>query len=164
MGLIQDTEAKIKRTGAAYVAVDEAKKALFAGAKLSSFHFVVYRAAGPNWLVCCGERTVANLRLMREWVAIFGDGFRPFFSRRRKGGAAFCDFDGVAVELEAAGEATPAQPELPEVAVVDLVAGDVVVVEVVGTSQPFETRTANCFRNVQDANARQLSLFGGVAC
>lgn len=34
-----------------YVAVDEAKKALFAGAALKSFDFLVYSESGPNLLV-----------------------------------------------------------------------------------------------------------------
>ena len=34
-----------------YVAVDEAKKALFANASLKSFDFVVYSQQGPNLLV-----------------------------------------------------------------------------------------------------------------
>ena len=34
-----------------YVAVDEARKAIFAGASLKSFDFIVYSSSGPNLLV-----------------------------------------------------------------------------------------------------------------
>ena len=34
-----------------YVNVDEAKRALFASAKLRSFHFVAYMRTGANWLI-----------------------------------------------------------------------------------------------------------------
>src|ERR1043165_9765394 len=44
-------EDYLRRKGLPYVAVDEAKKALVAGAKLKSFDFVVYRPDGKNLLV-----------------------------------------------------------------------------------------------------------------
>src|SRR3954469_4900088 len=44
-------EAFLRDRGIPYVAVDEAKKALFANAKLKSFDFVVYSRNGPNLLV-----------------------------------------------------------------------------------------------------------------
>ena len=44
-------EAFLRDKGIPYVAVDEAKKALFANAKLKSFDFVVYSKNGPNLLV-----------------------------------------------------------------------------------------------------------------
>src|SRR2546423_987338 len=55
-------EAFLRERGIPYVAVDEAKKALFANAKLKSFDFVVYSKNGPNLLVDvkgrqCRDRT-----------------------------------------------------------------------------------------------------------
>jgi hypothetical protein len=44
-------EAFLRHRGVPYVAVDEAKKALFATAKLKSFDFVVYSKTGPNLLI-----------------------------------------------------------------------------------------------------------------
>ena len=44
-------EAFLRSRGIPYVAVDEAKKALFANAKLKSFDFVVYSKNGPNLLI-----------------------------------------------------------------------------------------------------------------
>ncbi len=44
-------EAFLRERGIPCVAVDEAKKALFATAKLKSFDFVVYSKTGPNLLV-----------------------------------------------------------------------------------------------------------------
>ena len=43
-----------------YVAVDEAKKALFANAQLKSFDFVVYSKNGPNLLVDVKGRKCRN--------------------------------------------------------------------------------------------------------
>ena len=44
-------EAFLRDRGIPYVAVDEAKKALFSTAKLKSFDFVVYSKNGPNLLI-----------------------------------------------------------------------------------------------------------------
>ena len=76
-----------------YVAVDEAKKALFANAKLKSFDFVVYSKNGPNLLVDVKGRQMrsangANTRRFESWTTerdvqdlmqweqVFGDGFK----------------------------------------------------------------------------------------
>ena len=75
-----------------YVAVDEAKRAAFREARLKSFDFIVYSAAGPNWLVdITGRRwaarrgarrpawenwvTQADLDGLRQWQQVFGSGF-----------------------------------------------------------------------------------------
>ena len=44
-------EDYLRAKGLPYVAVDEAKKAVFAGASLKSFDFLVYSGSGPNLLV-----------------------------------------------------------------------------------------------------------------
>ena len=51
-------EAFLRGKGIPYVAVDEAKKALFADAKLKSFDFVVYSKTGPNLLIDVKGRQV----------------------------------------------------------------------------------------------------------
>ena len=84
-------EAFLRHKGIPYVAVDEAKKALFANAKLKSFDFVVYSQNGPNLLIdvkgrqhrdrtgrkgfeCwTTERDIADLM---QWEQVFGDGFK----------------------------------------------------------------------------------------
>jgi hypothetical protein len=86
-------EAFLRQKGIPYVAVDEAKKALFANAKLKSFDFVVYSKNGPNLLIdvkgrqsrerssssrrsfesWTNERDVSDLL---QWEQVFGEGFR----------------------------------------------------------------------------------------
>ena len=84
-------EDYIRMAGVPYVAVDEAKKALFAGVQLKSFDFVVYSAAGPNLLVDVKGRLMPGRAargghlqnwVMREdldslarWEGVFGSGF-----------------------------------------------------------------------------------------
>jgi hypothetical protein len=85
-------EDYLRTVGAPYVAVDEAKRALFAGVRLKSFDFVVYSAAGPNLLADVkGRRFPArgskggrrwenwtereDLESLARWEEIFGSGF-----------------------------------------------------------------------------------------
>jgi hypothetical protein len=84
-------EAFLRERGIPYVAVDEAKKALFSHARLKSFDFVVYSKNGPNLLVDVKGRQVRN-RVSRtgfetwaterdvhdllQWEQVFGEGFR----------------------------------------------------------------------------------------
>jgi hypothetical protein len=85
-------EDYLRRKGLPYIAVDEAKKALFAGAKLKSFDFVVYRPEGKNLLVDVKGRKLApgrptlqnwttreDIDDLRQWQDIFGDGFSAMF-------------------------------------------------------------------------------------
>lgn len=86
-------EDYLRRRGLPYIAVDEAKKALFAGAKLKSFDFVVYRPNGNNLLVDVKGRklnpaagtsfqnwtTREDIDDLRQWQEIFGDGFTAMF-------------------------------------------------------------------------------------
>src|SRR5271170_1955227 len=84
----------LRRNGLPYIAVDEAKKALFAGAKLKSFDFVVYRPKGANLLVdvkgrACKPKggsvslpnwaTREDIDDLRQWQEIFGNGFAAMF-------------------------------------------------------------------------------------
>jgi len=85
-------EDYLRRKGLPYIAVDEAKKALFAGAKLKSFDFVVYRPEGKNLLVDVKGRKIStkssslqnwttreDIDDLRQWQDIFGDGFTAMF-------------------------------------------------------------------------------------
>ena len=84
-------EAFLRDRKLPYVAVDEAKKALFSDAKLKSFDFVVYSKSGPNLLVDIkgrqlrdgkGQRsmqtwaTERDIEDLAQWETIFGDGFK----------------------------------------------------------------------------------------
>lgn len=84
-------EAYLRHRGIPYVAVDEAKKALFSNAKLKSFDFVVYRKDGPNLLVDVKGRQRRNKSSTRgyeswaterdiddliQWEQVFGQGFK----------------------------------------------------------------------------------------
>lgn len=84
-------EAYLRHRGIPYVAVDEAKRALFATEKLKSFDFVVYSKNGPNLLVdvkgrSCRDRakrsgfeswsTEQDVTDLTQWTQVFGDGFR----------------------------------------------------------------------------------------
>lgn len=75
-----------------YVAVDEAKRAIFRDAKLKSFDFIVYSANDTNWLVDVKGRrwaprgaggrqwenwvTQVDLDGLVQWQDVFGAGFR----------------------------------------------------------------------------------------
>src|SRR5436305_7682030 len=64
-------EAYLRHRGIPYVAVDEAKKALFSNAKLKSFDFVVYSKNGPNLLVDVKGRMMkdsAAKRSLQTWA------------------------------------------------------------------------------------------------
>ena len=75
-----------------YVAVDEAKKAVFRDARLKSFDFIVYSSSQTNWLADIKGRrwiprragrkpawenwiTQADLEGLRQWEEVFGTGF-----------------------------------------------------------------------------------------
>ncbi len=87
-------EAHLRSKGIPYVAVDEAKKALFSDAKLKSFDFVVYSKAGPNLLVDVKGRSMQNKGMrgsfeswatqqdvddLIQWQQVFGDNFKAVF-------------------------------------------------------------------------------------
>jgi hypothetical protein len=83
-------EAFLREKGIPYVAVDEAKKALFSNARLKSFDFVVYSKTGPNLLVDVKGRqhrdsgsksfqtwtTEQDINDLMQWEEVFGDGFK----------------------------------------------------------------------------------------
>lgn len=84
-------EAFLREKKIPYVAVDEAKKALFASARLKSFDFVVYSQNGPNLLVDVKGRQAKQTSTRRgyeswttekdvedliQWQEVFGEGFK----------------------------------------------------------------------------------------
>ena len=88
-------EAYLRDKGIPYVAVDEAKKALFANAKLKSFDFVVYSKSGPNLLIDVKGRQVRDratrkgfetwttqrdVEDLQQWEQVFGEGFKAVLS------------------------------------------------------------------------------------
>lgn len=96
-------EHYLRANGIAYVAVDEAKRALTGGraaamkgraSGLKSFDFVVYREAGTNLLVDVKGRKHASrtgramqnwvtrddVTCLEKWAGIFGEGFEPAFA------------------------------------------------------------------------------------
>ena len=89
-------EDYIRSQGWPYIPVDEAKKAIFSGARIKSFDFLVYRPGHPAWLVDIkgrkfpydgkgGKRywenwvTRADLDGLQQWAGVFGKGFEPVF-------------------------------------------------------------------------------------
>ena len=96
---IQAMETYLRESGTPYVAVDEAKKALFAGVQLKSFDFVVYSAGGPNWLITCKPFSQGDMReVMRKWQEIFGSGYVAVEARVRQGRVVFIGLDGAVIE------------------------------------------------------------------
>ena len=84
----QKVEDWIKQEKLPYIRVDEAKRALFAGARLRSFHLVVYMAkTGPNWLVWAGPLNRECRVDMQQWESIFGDGFMAVIARPSRSNA-----------------------------------------------------------------------------
>lgn len=88
-------ESYIRAKGLPYVAVDEAKKALFSTAKLKSFDFVVYSRKGQNLLLDVKGRSLRDRERAKgfetwatqqdvddlmQWEQVFGDGFRAIFA------------------------------------------------------------------------------------
>ena len=84
-------EAFLRDKGIPCVAVDEAKRALFANTKLKSFDFVVYSKNGPNLLVDVKGRQVRNRSARKgfetwateqdvvdlmQWEQVFGEGYK----------------------------------------------------------------------------------------
>lgn len=74
-------EHYLRSLGLPYVAVDEAKKAIFAASSLDAFHFLVYRDDGPNHLILVVRRmpTAKQEALLSEWQKVFGADFVSIF-------------------------------------------------------------------------------------
>jgi len=89
-------EDYVRSRGWPYIPVDEQKKAIFSGARVKSFDFLVYRPGKTAWLAdikgrkfpyegVSGKRywenwvTELDLEGLHQWDQVFGDGFEPGF-------------------------------------------------------------------------------------
>ena len=88
--LCKQFETFLRDKGWPYVAVDEAKQAIFGGAGIEAFDFLVYSSVGPNLLVSLqgtpGPVAQEALDSMGEWEAVFGKDFRAVFVCRTDAG------------------------------------------------------------------------------
>jgi len=83
----EDFETYLAEKGWPYVAVAEAKKAIFAH-NIAGFDFLIYSAEGPNLLALLrdpGTVSQADAAMMDEWETIFGTDFAAAFVFRRRG-------------------------------------------------------------------------------
>ena len=79
-----------------YVAIDQDKKAIFAGAKIKSFDFLAYPSQGPSLLIDVKGRKLATARIqkyqlgqnwvgiedvnsLRQWEQVFGPEYTALF-------------------------------------------------------------------------------------
>jgi len=86
----------LRRHGWPFIRVDEQKRAVFTGAKIKSFDFLVYPSTGKGWLVDVKGRsfpydgrhgrrywenwvTQDDLEGLRAWESVFGDDFEAVF-------------------------------------------------------------------------------------
>jgi hypothetical protein len=100
MSLRDDYERWLKESGTPYVEVDEAKRALFASAKIESFDFVVYSAEGPNLLVTCEPLVDPGIRArMTRWQDCFGAGFVAVEVRACAGRFVYDTLDGQVIDF-----------------------------------------------------------------
>ncbi|MBS3734357.1 MAG: HYExAFE family protein [Phycisphaerae bacterium] len=111
-------EAYLRAKGWPYVAVDEAKKAIFADVAIKSFDFLVYSAGGPNLLVDVKGRkfpdvgrtrqggrawenwiTREDVEGLRQWERVFGEDFQAMivFAYWLQGSPRQAPFDDVHV-------------------------------------------------------------------
>ncbi len=87
-------EDYIRSRGWPYIPVDEQRKAIFGGARIKSFDYLVYRPGQPAWLVEIKGRKFPydgngrkrywenwvsrdDLADLERWEGVFGDGFEP---------------------------------------------------------------------------------------
>jgi len=101
-------ERLLRDRGVPYVNVDEAKRALFASAKLRAFHFVAYRTDGPNWLIFAAKADRQARQHMAEWERVFGEGFVAVFAAAATGeptGVRFRSLDGRPLGFDASAAA-----------------------------------------------------------
>lgn len=75
-------EAWLQERGWPYVAIDEAKKAIFATTDIESFDYLVYSEVAPNLLVLLSTPEAATDTVrndMIEWEKLFGRDFRAVY-------------------------------------------------------------------------------------
>ena len=81
---VRKVENLLKEIGTPFVAVDDAKKAVFAGAKIDSFDLLIYVPEGEHLLatVLPPSRRVPTHRqrdTLLQWQKVFGTGFSGAF-------------------------------------------------------------------------------------
>ena len=120
LSLRAHVERLLKDRGIPYVNVDEAKRALFASAKLRAFHFVAYRKDGPNWLIFAAKVDRQARENMGEWERVFGAGFIAVLASLGRGepaGILFRSLDGQLLSFDLAattvGESSPTDGKAP---------------------------------------------------
>jgi hypothetical protein len=74
-------ETCLRDKGWPYVAVTEARKAIFGGSGIGTFDYLIYSSTGPNLLVLVVTRrpTAEQAEQMTEWEKIFGKDFEAAF-------------------------------------------------------------------------------------
>jgi hypothetical protein len=130
-------EAFLRDAGIPYVAVTEARRALFSGVKLKAFDFVVYSATGPNILATVKPFSRGNMRAeMGRWEEVFGKGFAAAEVRHRRGRWVYVGLDGTETDAEgqAAQEADAPPKEAPP-----MVGGQLLLVETRTQPTLFDT-------------------------
>jgi len=84
--LRETVERFLRDNGVPYISVDEAKKVLFSGGRLRSFHFVVYRNSGQNWLLYAAGLRRESREDLVQWESVFGPGFVAIVASQDKDG------------------------------------------------------------------------------
>jgi len=79
--LVPELEKHLRDKGWPYVAVTEARKAIFGGSGIGTFDYLVYSSTGPNLLVLVITRrpTADQVEQMQEWEKVFGKDFEAAF-------------------------------------------------------------------------------------
>ena len=77
-------ERILRETGRPFVAVDDAKRAVFSGAKIDSFDFLIYMPQGNHLLATILPKsrqtpTARQQDTLRQWQRVFGSGFAGVF-------------------------------------------------------------------------------------
>ena len=92
----QAFEDYLRSVGRPFVVVDDAKKAVFSGARIKSFDFLVYSTGTTHWLVDVKGRKLAvqspgrkghlenwttreDVVGLQQWARVFGQGFAGLF-------------------------------------------------------------------------------------
>jgi hypothetical protein len=81
---VDQIEQIVRELGRPYVAVDDAKKAIFSGAQIDSFDLLVYMADGDHLLATVlppsrRKPTAEQASALRQWERVFGSGFAGVF-------------------------------------------------------------------------------------
>jgi len=80
-GLVAQLDKYMYEKDWPFVDVVRARRAIFNAADIKTFDYIVYNVSGPNLLllVVTGRPTSAQVKLMKEWEHLFGEGFLAAF-------------------------------------------------------------------------------------